>query len=44
MMNEREKLFSRRQMLKLGMGFGGLALLGSSVFAQQKGTFYHAGS
>jgi protocatechuate 3,4-dioxygenase, beta subunit len=38
-MNEHEKIFSRRQMLKLGMGFGGLALLGSSVFAQQKELF-----
>ncbi len=34
-MNEQERIFSRRQMLKLGMGFGGLAILGGSVFAQQ---------
>ncbi len=33
-MNEQEKIFSRRQVLKLGMGFGGLAILGSSALAQ----------
>lgn len=33
-MNEQEKIFSRRQMLKMGFGFGGLAVLGGSVFAQ----------
>jgi hypothetical protein len=38
-MNEQEKLFSRRQMLKFGPGFGGLALLGGSVFAQTKDLF-----
>ena len=35
-MNEQEKIFSRRQMLKAGMGFGGLVIVGGSVFAQQK--------
>ena len=33
-MNNKEKNFSRRQMLKMGLGFGGLAILGGSVFAQ----------
>ncbi len=33
-MNKEETIFSRRQMLKVGLGFGGLAMLGSSVFAQ----------
>ena len=35
-MNEQEKIFSRRQMLKTGIGLGGLAILGGSVFAQQQ--------
>ena len=34
-MNKEETIFSRRQMLKVGLGFGGLAMLGGSVFAQQ---------
>lgn len=38
-MNEQEKLFSRRQILQLGIGFSGLALLGGSVFAQTKELF-----
>lgn len=33
-MNNEEKLLSRRQMLQMGLGFGGLAILGGSVFAQ----------
>ena len=36
-MNEQEKIFSRRQMLKSGIRFGGLAIVGSAVFAQDKG-------
>ena len=35
-MNEQEKIYSRRLMLKLGMAFGSLSLFGGSVFAQQK--------
>ena len=35
-MNEHEKIFSRRQMLKSTIGFGGLAIAGGSVFAQQQ--------
>jgi protocatechuate 3,4-dioxygenase, beta subunit len=35
-MNNQEKIFSRRQMLKSGIGFGGLVMVGGSVFAQQK--------
>ncbi len=34
-MNNREKTFSRRQMLEMAVGFGALAVLGGSVFAQQ---------
>ncbi len=34
-MNDREKTFSRRQMLEMAVGFGALAVLGGSVFAQQ---------
>ncbi len=36
-MNEQEKGFSRRQMLEMAVGFGGLALTGGvgSVFAQE---------
>lgn len=34
-MNEKKETFSRRQMLKTAIGFGGLAVLGGSVFAQQ---------
>lgn len=34
-MNEQEKTFSRRRMLEMTVGFGGLAVLGGSVFAQQ---------
>lgn len=33
-MHKEEKQISRRQMLQWGMGFGGLAFLGGSVFAQ----------
>jgi len=33
-MNKEEKIFSRRQMLKTGLGFGGLAILGGAGFAQ----------
>ncbi len=33
-MNIEEKIFSRRQMLKIGLGFGGLAILGGAGFAQ----------
>lgn len=33
-MNKEEKIFSRRQMLKMGIGFGGLALLGGTGLAQ----------
>ncbi len=33
-MNKEEQNFSRRQMLKMGLGFGSLAILGGSVFAQ----------
>ena len=33
-MNEKKKIFSRRQMLQMGIGFGGLAVLGGSAFAQ----------
>ncbi len=33
-MNKEEKIFSRRQMLKMGLGFGGLAIFGGSVLAQ----------
>lgn len=33
-MQTEENFFSRRQMLKMGFGFGGLAVLGSSVLAQ----------
>ena len=33
-MNEQEKIFSRRQMLKMGIGLGGLAILGGVGFAQ----------
>src|SRR5688500_14769457 len=33
-MNEQEKNFSRRQILKIGFGFGGLAILGGTGFAQ----------
>ena len=35
-MNNQEKIFSRRQMLKSGIGFGGLAIVGGSVFAQEQ--------
>ena len=35
-MNEQENLYSRRQMLKSGIGFGGLAIVSGSVFAQQQ--------
>lgn len=35
-MNEQGNIFSRRQMLKSGIGFGGVALVGGSVFAQQQ--------
>ena len=38
-MNEQEKIFSRRQMLGMAIGFGGLAAFGSSVFAQQAERF-----
>ncbi len=38
-MNEQEKVFSRRQMLEMAAGFGGLAMLGGSVFAQQSERF-----
>ncbi len=34
-MNEQEKLFSRRQMLEMVVGLGGLAAFGGSVFGQQ---------
>ncbi len=34
-MNEQEKIFSRRQILEMAIGFGGLTVFGSSVFAQQ---------
>jgi protocatechuate 3,4-dioxygenase, beta subunit len=34
-MNEQEKVFSRRQMLEMAVGFGGLAAFGGSVFAQE---------
>jgi protocatechuate 3,4-dioxygenase, beta subunit len=34
-MNKQEKVFSRRQMLEMTVGFGGLAALGGSVFAQE---------
>lgn len=34
-MNEQEKIFSRRQVLEMAIGFGGLAALGGSAFAQQ---------
>lgn len=33
-MNEQEKVFSRRRMLEMAVGFGGVAVLGGSVFAQ----------
>ncbi len=33
-MKNEEKNFSRRQMLKIGLGFGGLAILGGDGFAQ----------
>ncbi len=33
-MNEPEKLYSRRQMMRMTLGFGSLAVLGGSVFAQ----------
>ncbi len=33
-MNEPEKLYSRRQMMQMTLGFGSLAVLGGSVFAQ----------
>ncbi len=33
-MNKHEKKFSRRQILQMGLGFGGLAILGSTGFAQ----------
>ena len=35
-MNEQGNVFSRRQMLKTGIGFGGLAIISGSVFAQQQ--------
>jgi len=38
-MNEQEKFFSRRRMLEMAIGFGGLAALGGSVFAQQTERF-----
>ncbi len=38
-MNEQGQNFSRRQLLKLGMGLGGLTLFGGSIFAQQKELF-----
>ncbi len=38
-MNEQEKIFSRRRMLEMAIGFGGLAALGGSVFAQQTERF-----
>jgi len=34
-MNEQEKIRSRRQMLHMGIGFGSLAVLGGTGFAQQ---------
>ncbi len=34
-MNKPEKVFSRRQMLEVAVGFGGLAAFGGSVFAQE---------
>lgn len=33
-MKNEEKNFSRRQILKMGFGFGGLAVLGGSALAQ----------
>lgn len=33
-MNKEEKIFSRRQMLQMGLGFGGLIILGGSASAQ----------
>jgi protocatechuate 3,4-dioxygenase, beta subunit len=33
-MDKQEKIFSRRQMLQMGIGFGGLAVLGGSALAQ----------
>lgn len=33
-MNEFEKLYSRRQMMRMALGFGGLAVLGGSALAQ----------
>ncbi len=38
-MNKEEKVFSRRQILEMAVGFGGLAMLGGSVFAQQAERF-----
>jgi len=34
-MDKNEKIFSRRQMLEMAIGFGGLTIFGGSVFAQQ---------
>ena len=38
-MNKEEKVFSRRQILEMAVGFGGLAMLGGSAFAQQAERF-----
>ena len=34
-MDKNEKIFSRRQMLEIAIGFGGLTIFGGSIFAQQ---------